>query len=308
MTSALVLAAGFGTRLRPLTEELPKPLVWIGDRPLVAHIVERLAAGGIRAAALNAHHRAADFSGGALTALPIPVEVLHEAEILGTAGGLANAAGALGAGDAVVWNGDILIDLEVAALLAAHRAGGAAATLAVAPRAVGEGTVGVGAAGQVVRLRGERFGEEAAGGDFVGVQVVGDALRRRLPVRGCLVGDGHLPWLREGGALATFQAPAAWDDVGTVAAYLRANVRWLERSGRRAHVGAGAVVGVGVEVVGSVIGAGARVGGAGVLRGCVIWPGARAEAPLEGAVVTTAGRIARLAPASPGRRGAPDPC
>ena len=293
MTSALILAAGFGTRLRPLTEELPKPLVWVGDRPMVGHIVERLAAGGVRAAALNAHHRAADFSAGALGALSIPVEVLHEPEILGTAGGLANAAGALGQGDVVVWNGDILIELDVAGLLAAHRAGGAAATLAVAPRPAGEGTVGVGAGGQVVRLRGERFGEEAAGGDFVGVQVVGEAIRGRLPARGCLVGDGYLPWLREGGALATSEAPGAWDDVGTIAAYLRANGRWLERGGRGAYVGAGAVVAEGIEVTGSVIGAGARVGGGGALRGCVIWPGARAEAPLTGAVVTTAGRVAR---------------
>jgi mannose-1-phosphate guanylyltransferase len=219
--------------------------------------------------------------------------VLHEPELLGTAGGLANAAPALGEGDAVVWNGDILIDLDVRALLAAHRAGGAAATLAVAPRPAGEGTVGIDVAGRVTRLRGERFGEEAAGGDFVGVQVVGEALRRRLPARGCLVGDVYLPWLRSGGPLATSPAPDAWDDVGTVAAYLQANRRWLSRSRRSAHVGAGAVVAERVEVLGSVLGAGARVGGAGALRGCVVWPGAQAEAPLEGAVVTAAGRIAR---------------
>jgi mannose-1-phosphate guanylyltransferase len=293
MTSALILAAGLGTRLRPLTDELPKPLVWVGDRPILAHIAERLAAGGIRAAALNAHHRAGDFAGGALAALPIPVEVLREPEILGTAGGLANAAAALGDGEVVVWNGDILIDLDVRALLAAHRAGGAAATLAVAPRAAGEGTVGLDGACRVTRLRGERFGEEVAGGDFVGVQVVGEAIRRRLPARGCLVGDGYLPWLRGGGAIATFPAPEAWDDVGTVGAYLRANRGWLERSGRSTYVGPGAIVAGGVEVLGSVIGAGGCVGGAGALRGCVIWPGGRVEAPLEDAVVTAGGRVAR---------------
>ncbi|WP_437693401.1 nucleotidyltransferase family protein [Sorangium sp. So ce176] len=301
MASAMILAAGLGTRLRPLTDELPKPLLWLGDRPLIAHIAEQLAAGGVRRAALNKSHLAERFSRDLIAAFPVPVDVLHEPEPFGTAGGLANAAGALGDGDVVLWNGDILIDLDVAALCAAHGQRGAAATLAVAPRPAGEGTVGVGAQGEVVRLRGERFGEEVAGGDFVGVHVVGEALRRRLPPRGCMVGDVYLPWLREGRALATFAAPAVWHDIGTVAAYLAASARWLAQRGLQSHVGPGASVAEGVDVTGSVVGAGARVEGAGALRGCVVWPGARvsvgadAEAPLERAVVTTQGRVVRAA-------------
>lgn len=293
MTAAMILAAGFGTRLRPLTDELPKPLVWVGDRPLVAHIADRLAQGGVEAAAINVHHRAGDFTQEVLAALPLRLTVLHEPEILGTAGGVANAAAALGEGEVVVWNGDILIDLEVRALVDEHRRSFAAATLAVAPRAPGQGTVGVGARGEVVRLRGERFGEEVAGGDFVGVQVVSPAIRRLLPAQGCLVGDGHLPWLRQGGAVQTFPAPSEWDDVGTVGAYLRANARWLARAGRSAHVGAGTTVEGGVEVLGSVVGTGARVTGQGTLHGCVVWPGATAEAPLAGAVVTPGGLMVR---------------
>ncbi|MGK3983316.1 NDP-sugar synthase [Sorangium sp. So ce136] len=303
MASAMILAAGLGTRLRPLTDELPKPLLWLGDRPLIAHIAEQLAAGGVRRAALNKSHLAERFSRDLIAAFPVPVEVLHEPEPFGTAGGLANAAGALGGGDVVLWNGDILIDLDVAALCAAHGEAhgerGAAATLAVAPRPAGEGTVGVGARGEVVRLRGERFGEEAAGGDFVGVHVVGEALRRRLPSRGCMVGDVYLPWLREGRSLATFAAPAVWHDIGTPAAYLDASARWLSQRGLRSHVGPGASVAEGVDVTGSVVGAGARVEGAGALRGCIVWPGARVDvdagAPLERAVVTTQGRVVRAA-------------
>ncbi|MGK4004814.1 NDP-sugar synthase [Sorangium sp. So ce1036] len=297
MAAAMILAAGLGTRLRPLTDELPKPLLWLGDRPLVAHIAARLAAGAARRVVLNRSHLAERFSRELLAALPVEVDLVDEPEPFGTAGGLANAARALGEGDVVLWNGDILIDLDVAALSAAHAQRGAAATLAVAPRAAGEGTLGLGARGEVVRLRGERFGEEAAGGDFVGVHVVGEALRRRLPSRGCMVGDVYLPWLREGRALATFPAPAVWHDIGTVAAYLAANARWLWRCGQASHVGPGALVAEGVDVTGSVVGAGARVEGAGALRGCVVWPGARvavgAGAPLERAVVTTRGTVAR---------------
>ena len=62
MASAMILAAGLGTRLRPLTDELPKPLLWLGDRPLVAHIAEQLVAGGVRRVALNKSHLAERFS------------------------------------------------------------------------------------------------------------------------------------------------------------------------------------------------------------------------------------------------------
>src|SRR5262245_58074994 len=96
MTRAMILAAGLGPRLRPLTLELPKPLVWLGDQPIVAPIARRLAAAGIERAALNTHHLAEAFKPSILERLPLAITVLHEPEILGTAGGVANAAGALG--------------------------------------------------------------------------------------------------------------------------------------------------------------------------------------------------------------------
>ena len=285
----MILAAGLGTRLRPLTDELPKPLVPVGDRPAVAHVAERLAAAGIGEAVLNTHHLAEAFTAQRLADLPVALHVLHETAILGTAGGVANAASLLADGDVVVWNGDILAEVDVSALLAAHRATGAAATLAVAPRAAGEGTVGLDARGRVVRLRGERFGEEVSSADFLGIQVLGPELRATFPRPGCLVDDGYRPALRRGLVVATFAFAGPWDDIGTVAAYLAANARWLRRSGRGSFVHATARVAAGVTVEGSVIGAGAEVTGAGTVRDSVIWPGARAEAPLEGVVVSRGG-------------------
>jgi mannose-1-phosphate guanylyltransferase len=287
----MILAAGLGTRLRPLTDELPKPLVPVGDRPAVAHVAARLAAAGVTEAALNTHHLAGAFTEAVLAALPLTLRVVHEPAILGTGGGVANAAPLLGEGDVVVWNGDILADVEVRGLIAAHRAAAAPATLAVAPRADGAGTVGLGADGGVVRLRGECFGVEVGSGDFLGIYVLGPAFRARLPVPGCLIGDGALPILRAGGRLATFAVREPWDDIGSVASYLAANTRWLGRSGRDAHLGEGARVGAGIDVTGSVIGAGATVRGAGALARVVVWPGAIAEAPLADAVVTPRGVV-----------------
>lgn len=286
----MILAAGLGTRLRPLTDLLPKPLVPVGDRPAVAHVAERLAAAGIREVVLNTHHLAGAFTAEILAGLPIALRVVNEREILGTAGGVANASALLGDGPVVVWNGDILAGVDVRALLEAHRASGAAATLAVAPRAGGEGTVGLDARGLVVRLRGERFGTEVRSADFLGIQVLAPALRATFPVPGCLVDDGYRPALRTGLVIDTFPVQGAWDDIGTVASYLAANARWLSARGLGSFVHQSAVVARGVTLEGSIVGAGAQVNGAGVVRGSVIWPGARAEAPLEGVVVTPSRR------------------
>lgn len=331
----MILAAGLGTRLRPLTDELPKPLVPLGDRPAIAHIAARLAAAGIARAVVNTHHLAEAFTRERLAALPIEAVVLHEPVVLGTAGGVANAAGALGSGDVLVWNGDILADLDAAALLAAHAAGGAIATLAVAPRPAGEGTVGVDAAGGVVRLRGERFdgaaakrssrrevaldrlrdsqpaprrstpgrsardacsepsevGNEVEGADYLGVLVLSAEARSLLPPRGCLVGDVLMPALRGGRRVATHRVETSWDDVGTIAAYLDANARWLAARSLPSFVGEGARVDEGALLVRTIVGAGARVMG-GRLEACVVWPGAVARGPLRDAVITTAGRVA----------------
>ena len=282
---AMILAAGLGTRLRPLTDELPKPLVPVGDAPAVAHIAERLAAAGIGEAVLNTHHLHAAFTEERLARVPITLRIVHEREILGTGGGVANAAHLLGDGDVLLWNGDILAELDVTALLAAHRASGAVATLAVAPRTDGAGTVGLGEGGRVVRLRGERYGEELASGDFLGIHVMGPSLRATLPIPGGLIEDGYQPALRRGAIVATHLTACAWEDIGTVASYLAANARWLARRGLASFVHTDAHVAPGVDVQNSVIGAGAEVTGHGVVRNSVVWPGARAEAPLEGVVV-----------------------
>jgi mannose-1-phosphate guanylyltransferase len=291
--TAMILAAGLGTRLHPLTFELPKPLLPVGDRPAIAHIAGRLAAAGIQQACLNTHHLAEAFSAERLAGLPLRLEVIHEPRILGTAGGVANAALHLGAADAIVWNGDILADLDVLELAHVHAQTGALATLAVAPRARGEGTVGLDARGAVIRLRDERFGEEAAGGDFVGIQVVSAALRRTLPEIGCLVGDGYLPALRSGAFIAAARFAGDWGDIGSVAAYLDENVRWLRQIGCPSYWGEGARVEASIELSETVIGAGATVTGRGALQRVVVWPFARAVAPLEDAVVTTGGEVVR---------------
>lgn len=287
----MILSAGLGTRLRPLTDELPKPLCPVGDRPALAHVVDQLRLGGVGRVVVNVHHKAASFDAGTLAALALPITISREEEILGTAGGVREAERLLDPGDLVVWNGDIVATLDVRALLDAHAARSALATLVVVRRAVGEGTVGLGRDGRVVRLRGERFGEETTGADFVGAQTIGARFRSTLPARGCLVGDGYLPALRAGEVLHTFAIDGPFADIGAPPSYLAANLAWLAQTGASSFVGDGAVVGSHVRLVDAVVGAGAHIDGEGELRRCVVWPGARARAPLTDTIVSRRAQV-----------------
>ena len=292
---AMVLAAGLGTRLRPLTDLCAKSLVPVGDRPALAHVLDRLAAASFTRVAVNAHHRARDVRDFVEARGPA-VAVSEERELLGTAGGLARAAGLLGgAGDAVVWNADIFADVEPLALVAAHAAApGRAATLVVRPREAGQGSVGLDASDRVVRLRGERVAEETRGGDFLGVQVIGADLRARLPERGCLVGDVYIPALHRGATLGAFVFERPFFDVGDVRGYLAANLAWLAARGLTSWTGPGVHVAPGVVLERTLLGAGASASGSGALDRCVVWPGSAVVAPLGTAVVAP-GCIARLA-------------
>ena len=281
MLPALVLAAGLGTRLRPLTESTPKAGVPIGDRPALHHVVAGLR--GCSPVVVNAFHHADVVLELAAIAGAVGV---REASLLGTAGGLRNAAAALGPGPVLVWNADIQSSLAASSVIEAHTAEPSAlATLAVALRAegsIGEGTVGVDRACRVARLRGERFGEEVRGADFVGVHVVGPQLREALPEVGCLVGDVYLPRLRAGGTLATHATDARFVDVGTLASYLAANLVWLEARGLASFCAPSAEVRA--DVRRSVVGEGAQVDAP--IEECVVWPGAHVTEARRRSIVT----------------------
>lgn len=275
----MILAAGLGTRLMPLTAHLPKPLVPVGDAPVLAHVLRGLEGIARGKVVVNAYHLA-----DALRAAcdPARVQVVTEAALLGTAGGVRNAAPWLGDADVLVWNGDILAPaLPVRDLVAVHRQAGAQATLAVRPRTAGEGNVGVDAAGRVVRLRGQRFAAEVRGGEFLGIHVIGSELRGLLPQTGCLVGDLYLPRLALGADLRAFFTEAPFSDIGSLDAYRAANRTWLEAAGRASYVHPTAIAAGRTD--GSVVGAGAVVR-ADVVD-CVVWPGAEVLEPQVGRIL-----------------------
>jgi len=281
--AAMVLCAGLGTRLRPLTDERAKPMVPVGDRPALAHVVARVRLAVPSRIVVNVHHRPEDVLAWAE---PERIAVSHERELLGTAGGVARASVLLGEGDVLVWNGDILTELDPRDLVAAHEQASAAhatlATLAVRERPAGEGNVGFTEEGRIVRLRRESFGVEAHGGEFLGIHVLGEALRALLPEQGCLVADVYLPALRRGERLDAYVTAAPFIDVGSIAQYLAANAQWLAAHGLTSWAHPTATVNASIE--GSVIGEGATVDAPAIAS--VVWPDAHVQSACNCAVVT----------------------
>jgi NDP-sugar pyrophosphorylase family protein len=155
---SMLLAAGLGQRMRPLTLTQPKPAIPVLGRPLVLQILERLRLAGVDEVAINLHYlpdilrRLIGDGGG--PAMPA-VHYVDEPEILGTAGGIRNAAPLLrGDGPIVVCNSDFLSDIDLHRVLDAHRASGALATLVLAPWRPGYSEVRWDAEGRVVSLAG----------------------------------------------------------------------------------------------------------------------------------------------------------
>jgi mannose-1-phosphate guanylyltransferase len=133
ITQAFVLGAGLGTRLRPLTDDLPKPLVPIFQKPLITFAFDHLIDIGIRKFFANTHHRperfAEIFPGS--TYRDRRIEFRHEPNLLETAGGIANIADSLSSEPLLVYNGDILTDLPIGPLIENHFRAGNIVTLAL---------------------------------------------------------------------------------------------------------------------------------------------------------------------------------
>lgn len=216
--SAVIMAGGFGTRLRPLTERVPKPMLPVGDRPLLKVMLGRLRAAGIRQVHVTTHYLANQIrdhfgDGGAFG---VDLRYVHEDEPLGTAGGLALMDDA--EGPLLVLNGDVLTSLPFQGMLAYHREAGADATIGVRRYEMQVPYGVVDCDGPAVRgLR-----EKPSLGVLVnaGVYLLEPSARRAIP-RGCRFDMtdliGHL--LAEGRKVVSYPIVERWVDIGRLPDY-----------------------------------------------------------------------------------------
>jgi NDP-sugar pyrophosphorylase family protein len=322
---AMILAAGFGTRLGALSDERPKPMLPVADYPLLRFNLALLAAHGFDEVAINLHHRG-ELIRAELGERAEGLRIVYSEEdtILGTGGGLRRMRDWLtdGGQPFVVLNGKLVTDVNLTALVGRHRESGAVATMVVreVPDAERWGAIDVGptagGAGRVVRMleKGEHP-DVRHRAMFTGVHVLEPRLVARLPDgESCIIRQGYLPALRDGEPIGAVLYDRYFQEHSTPARYLDGNLAVLRGEARLlrapgpltgAHptaeiapgarlagvhrIGERARIGEGALIEDSVVGRGASVAPGAQLRRVVVWPGARAEGSIESAIVTPKG-------------------
>ena len=224
----MVLAAGLGERMLPLTLTVPKPALPVLGRPMILEILRLLALQGVTSVAVNLHHLPERLEQVLLEASSLGVEHLHlspEEKILGTAGGLRHAARFLrGSGTILVRNADFLADVDVMRAAMAHRASGCVATLVLGPERPGYTVVEVDREGRVLSLGGRPAADPsrvAGRRFFAGLHFIEEEVLDLIPVRGAsdIVRDVYRGLASEG-RLGSFDHSGEWFDFGSPKDYL----------------------------------------------------------------------------------------
>jgi len=285
---ALVLAAGLGTRLRPLTSLTPKPLLPVRGVPILGHTLAQLAAVGCEAAAVNLHYlgdqirqRFGDSHAG------MPLTWSEEPEVLGTLGALHPLREFFAPADLVLLiNGDSLCEWPLRRLIRRHLAGKARSTLLLTSRpdpARYGGGVGIDRAGRLTSFRpgDPERGEVARRYVFAGAHVFSpDLLARIEPGPSDIVRHLYTPMLAEGERIDSIVDGGLWHDMGTPQRFLDgvldwARADWPERLWRRSWISQEASLEAGAKVRRSSIEPGAKVGEGARVERSVLLPGAR---------------------------------
>lgn len=292
---ALLIAGGFGTRLRPLTLTRPKHLLPIVNKPHLFHVYDLLQRHGIDELVLLTSYLAETFEGAVQAAKErgMRVEVTHEEVPLGTAGAIKNAERFIDGETFFAFNGDILSGMDLTAALKFHRDRSAEATIMLTPvdDPSAYGVVPTDGDGRV-----QGFIEKPPPGTAptnlinAGVYIFESSVLDRIPEGAEYSAERALfPGLvSEGAALYASRTDSYWMDIGTPAKYLQANLDGLagaldpsqpgELGASGSLVDPGASVSADARVAGSVVGGGAEVGKGAELDHCVLFPGARVGA------------------------------
>ena len=233
---AMIMAAGLGTRLWPLTDKTAKPMVPVLNRPVMEHIVRLLAKHGVTRLCANLHHHPdairRHFGDG--SAFGVEIVFRHEEELLGTAGGVGNFRDVLGEKTFLVMSGDSLTDVDLTAFLAHHRACGGIATMAV--KQVSDpsryGVVVNDSAGRVSGFQEKPAAREALS-DLCncGIYAFEPAIFDYVPPATFVdwAKDVFPRLLADGAPFYTWRLGSYWNDVGSIDAYRDGNFDALER-------------------------------------------------------------------------------
>ena len=308
---AMILAAGYGTRLWPLTIDRAKPAIPFMGRPLVGYVAEYLARFGCREVVVNLHHRAESVRAalGDGGDYGVKLHYVEEPEILGTSGALDNARHLLDGETFVVINGKLATDIDLHAALDTHRRTGALATLVLRPNPARErfsvvethdgfvrgfggmpapsdndGGVSHAALTGGVSVDGVPFGSRTGLMDdapvplmFTGIQILEPRIFSYIP-RGVFshsTTDVYPQAIARGERVAAHVADGMWHELSTIERYLTTSIELMRGEGRSVELGSGATVEPGADVADAVLWENAHVEAGARVRRAVLGAGVR---------------------------------
>ena len=228
---AMILAAGLGTRLRPLTTTIPKPLLPVAGRPLIVWNLLLLRKYGITEVIINLHHLGdlIEQELGNGSTLGMRIAYSREPVLLGTGGGIKQAERFFGGEPFVVLNGDTLVELDLGALIRFHDGHKALATMVLRddPDADRWGPVELDACRRVVTINGRgRAGEPSDSRGkkmFAGIHVMHPRLLTDVPPgRESSIIDAYVREIQRGEVICGFTMDGYWSDIGTLERYTQA--------------------------------------------------------------------------------------
>ncbi len=226
---AMILAAGFGTRLRPLTDRIPKPLLPVDGVPLIEWNLFLLKRHGFHEVVINLHylgHRIEQALGDG-SKFGLRILYSHEPIILGTGGGIKQAESHFGGEPVLILNGDTLVELDLEELWDFHHTRHAAATLVLRddPDAAQWGLVEVGARDRIVRITGRGLTGDfpTTPRMFAGIHIVHPRLLRSVPkgVASSII-DPYVAAIEQGESVLGYDLRGYWSDIGTPERYAQA--------------------------------------------------------------------------------------
>jgi len=297
ITQAFVLAAGLGTRLRPLTDHLPKPLIPIFQKSLITFALDHLISAGVNKFVINTHRcpelfrdffSRSNYAGCSVT-------LIHEPELLETGGGIKNAERDLGSEHFLTYSGDILTDVNLQPLIDEHFRRRNDVTLALRETGLASD----------VALRDDRVVDIAkrygipGNLDFANIAVWNSVVFQRIPPHRkisfiLIVAD----WINQGGKIGGLvMNDGKWFNIGSRTQYLDVHRGILREDWKPYYVkvrdwperiAKSAAVDVSAALHGcSVVGEDCRVGAEAILEDTILWPGAQiaSQSHLQGCIV-----------------------
>lgn len=237
---AMILAAGLGQRLRPITELIPKPLVTILNKPIIEYNVELLAGFGVTDIIINLFHLGEQIEAtlGDGSRLGVKITYSKEEELWGTGGGLKVAESFFdGEESFILMNGDTLIDIDLADMIEFHNQKGGAATMALNPKADKSqyNPVHIDSEGEVVKIGSKIEKKDAKpvkSAVFSGVHILTPVIFEYLPpaIASCVVNYGYSKLISNDYKIFGYMMQDGyWNDLGTADRVLATNMQLLAK-------------------------------------------------------------------------------